>query len=303
VTLSLAILAWFALRVDYHALASLVRDVRLPLLGALAVLSLFRIWISAMRFRVLSALVVRIPFWTLVRQYFVAACFNNILPTTLGGDAVRLFMLVDCGLQKQEGLVLILAERMMGVAALAFLALIGISLYPMPPEVNTVVIAMALAIVVGMALVPASGPLARALASRFPWTTRAVDVFALLSRRPAVLARVLAASLVFQTASIALSWLVALGFDIEMSFPACLALVPLVWILTMLPISLGGIGLREASFAYLFGLIGFSMEESIAISLGTWAALVFTGLIGAGLLVAAPRKARQAAERLANGGS
>jgi hypothetical protein len=72
VALSVAILAWFALRVDYDALGALVRHVRLPVLAALAALSLFRMWISAVRFRVLSTLVVDIPFWTLVRQYFVA---------------------------------------------------------------------------------------------------------------------------------------------------------------------------------------------------------------------------------------
>jgi uncharacterized membrane protein YbhN (UPF0104 family) len=245
--------------------------------------------------------VVDIPFWTLVRQYFVAACFNNILPTTLGGDAVRLFMLADRGLPKQEGAVFILAERMMGVAALASLALIGILSYPMPREVDAVVVAMALAIAVGAGLMLASRPLVQGLANRFPAMAKAADAFALLSRSPAVIARVLVASLVFQTASVALSWLVALGFGIEVPFRACLALVPLVWIATMLPISLGGIGLREASFAYLFGLIGFSTEESIAISLGTWAALVFTGLIGAGLLIRAPLKVETAARRPGDG--
>ena len=72
----------------------------------------------------------------------------------------------------------------------------------------------------------------------------------------------------------------ALAFGIEISFSACVALVPLVWLITLLPVSIGGIGLREASFALLLGTVGIGTEESLLISLGTYAALLVSGAVG-----------------------
>lgn len=111
-----------------------------------------------------------------------------------------------------------------------------------------------------------------------------MSALALLASHPGTLLVAFILSILFQIASIALSWVVALAFGIDVSFIACLALVPLVWLVTLLPISLGGIGLREASFAYLFGTIGIGAEASLVISLGTFAALVMTGSVGAGLV-------------------
>jgi hypothetical protein len=186
-------------------------------------------------------------------------------------------MLADAGLPKQQGAVFILAERLLGFAALLLLALTGIAAYRVPAHLGAMVIGLAL---LGVVVALGSRALARMARRRLPNLERAADAVELLRRHPLALVRVLLASLVFQVASIALTWVVALAFGIEVPFLACLALVPLVWVVTMLPISLGGVGLREASFAYLFGAIGLSIEQSLLLSLGTWAALLFIGAIG-----------------------
>ncbi|RZV59985.1 MAG: hypothetical protein EX270_01170, partial [Pseudomonadales bacterium] len=94
------------------------------------------------------------------------------------------------------------------------------------------------------------------LARRFPVCDRAWRALALLSASRRTLLAVFALSIVLQVATISLSWLMAEALAVEVPFSACLALVPLVWVLTMAPVSLGGIGVREAAFVYLFGLVG-----------------------------------------------
>jgi hypothetical protein len=253
-------------------------------LAALVALSLLRVWVSALRFRVLTRLRITIPMRTLIRQFFVGAYFSNLLPTAIGGDAVRLFMLAECGLPKQEGAVNIFLERSIGVAALVALALTGVLIFPVPSEIRLGVVALAALVAIAAAGLLASRHRFARIAKRRPALERAMSALELLSSHPGTLLVAFILSILFQIASVALSWVVALAFGIEVSFVACLALVPLVWLVTLLPISLGGIGLREASFAYLFGTIGIGAEASLVISLGTFAALVMTGSVGAWLV-------------------
>jgi uncharacterized membrane protein YbhN (UPF0104 family) len=250
-------------------------------LGALVALSLFRVWISAVRFQVLSRPRIQIPLRTLIRQFFVGAYFSNLLPTAIGGDAVRLFMLAECGLPKQEGAVTILIERSIGSAALVVLALTGVLAFPVPPEIRLGVVVLALGVIAAAVCLLAGRRWFARIARRHPALQPAMSALDLLAGHPGTLLLALILSLLFQTASIALSWVVALAFDIDVSFLACLALVPLVWLVTLLPISLGGIGIREAAFTYLFGTIGIGTEASLVISLGTFAALLMTGTVGA----------------------
>ena len=143
----------------------------------------------------------------------------------------------------------------------------------------------------------------RRLAGQRSWA-ESVETLSSVGRRRGLLAGVFALSLVLQVASIAVSWVVARALAIEVSLWAFIAVVPLVWLVTMLPISIGGIGLREASFAYFLGTVGVSAEASLLISLGTFGSLLLNGAVGGLLLatrtaregVARARKARSAGE-------
>lgn len=281
IAVSLGILLWFALRIDYPALGSLLAAGKPALLIALAGVSLLRTAIAVFRFRLLSDLLKPIALRELFRQKFIAAYFNNFLPTALGGDAVRVFMLADCGLRKQQAAVLILIERLMGFFALVLLAVAGALAFDLPAGIELTILALAVAFAGAVTALLAGRATFDGLAGRFPFLERAWRALALLSASRKTLAAVLGLSLVFQTVTVSLSWLVAAALSIDVSFAACLALVPLVWVFTMVPISLGGIGVREAAFTYLFGRIGVPLEASLLISLGTFASLLLNGLIGA----------------------
>lgn len=285
VLVAVSILAWFAGTLDFGRLAGLASQLEPAYLALLLGLSFFRIAVSAQRFAWLTAPRLRLRFPTLVKQYFVAAFFNNLLPTALGGDAVRLFMLAREGLPKREGAVFIVAERAIGVIALVLLAVVGVLTFDVPAEVDLFVGLLAAAVVLALAGAFLSRPLLERWALRRPALADALKAALLLADAPRLLLLVLLSSLVFQVASIALSWVSAAAFGLDLPFTACLALVPLVWLATMLPISIGGIGIREIAFAHLLGTIGVSTEASLLVSLGTFAGLVVTGAVGGLLLL------------------
>lgn len=285
VVVSVGLLVWFVLGIDGQRLLDLIGRARPGFVLLMALAGLSRIWISAVRFHFLSRPIRRVGLRTLSRHYFVASYFNNLLPTALGGDVIRVFLLAKQGLSKVESGALILIERSVGAGALVALAALGVALFPVQAELRWLVLGIGAMLAGGVLVFLAVGRrLARRIV-RWPSLQGAVDAAAVLSHRPLALSGVVILSLVLQVVSISVSWLVALAMGIDISFLACLALVPLVWLVTMLPVSIGGIGLREVSFAYLLGTIGISSEESLLISLGTFATLVLNGAIG-GLILA-----------------
>lgn len=285
IVFSFGLLVWFILGIDGRRLLDLSSRARPGFLLLMALAGLSRIWISAIRFHVLSRPVRRLGLGMLSRHYFVASYFNNLLPTALGGDVVRVFLLARHGLSKLESGTLILIERSVGAGALVALATLGVIVFPVQAKLRWLVLGMGAMLAVGCLLLLAGGRRLGARIGRWPALQRASDTTEVLSHHPWAASAVLALSLLLQVVSIAVSWLVAFAMGIHISFLACLALVPLVWLVTMLPVSIGGIGLREVSFAYLLGTIGISSEESLLISLGTFATLVLNGSIG-GLMLA-----------------
>ena len=114
--------------------------------------------------------------------------------------------------------------------------------------------------------------------------------FARCQRKHVALTATFALSLLYQFISVSVSYYVATAIGVKLSITVFLTFVPLVWCFTMIPISLGGIGLREVSFAYLFSLVGIPKEDSLIVSLATYLTLVISGTIGAVFLLFGTKK-------------
>lgn len=56
--------------------------------------------------------------------------------------------------------------------------------------------------------------------------------------------------------------------------------MPQIWIITLLPVSIGGFGVREGLFALFFVPMGVSIEQSVLLSLLSFSPFVFIGLLG-----------------------
>lgn len=276
---SAGLLAALALTVDYTLLGSLVRRMQPAYLAVLLGVSLGRLWLLALRFRCLAR-PRPVSTGSLVGQYFIGAYASNFLPSVHGGDLVRFFLLKRSGFPGREALALIVLERLIGLYALVALALLGAQLFELPREIRAAVFGLAAVLaILGMLLWLTPGRLERHLA-RFRVLEGWTGVLS-LGARGAALGGAFLWSIPLQVAAVAISWLIGEALGLAIPFAAYLALVPIVWIVTMVPVSLGGIGLREASFAVLFSQIGVASEAGLLVGLGTYAAILIPGLVGA----------------------
>jgi uncharacterized protein (TIRG00374 family) len=76
-------------------------------------------------------------------------------------------------------------------------------------------------------------------------------------------------------------WLIALALGVDLSFILCMALVPISLLIAMVPITIGGWGLREGAFVALFSRSGVATEEALAISIAYGLLHIASALPGA----------------------
>jgi len=258
--------------------------------------------VSAVRWRILLAgLGADVPLGTLVSSYLVGSFFNSFLPTTVGGDVVRIWDTArHAGGAKATAAVLV--ERATGVGALLVMAGAALAVSPRLMVAAPAAAWMAAGFAgVGIALVLMARRVARRSAGsegKLHRVLRAVSMYA-TSKRELIVACVL--GVVLQL-NVALHYYIlseALGQNVTPL--AFLLITPVLMIVLMLPVSINGIGLREVAFIQLMGPFGVSAASAVALSVLSYLLVTAFGLIGGVVYVlrqarASSRAAQPAAE-------
>ena len=232
---------------------------------------------------------------SLARYYFIGNFFNLFLPEVVGRDLARGYYLYNNSREKSIAVSSIVAERFNGTAALFALSLVSVALATMAGlDVIRHDIVKAITLVfcffaAGTVLL-INGRTDRFLASLFerlgaPKLKQAVvfarDVLTYCTS-PSLMAYTFLVSLVFQLVGVLATWLIALSLGETTPFAYYLIILPVIWVLGMLPVSINGLGIREGSFVVLFGAVGMAGETAMAISLLWFAQNIGLGIIGGG---------------------
>jgi hypothetical protein len=229
-----------------------------------------------------------LPWSFLARLYLIAGFFSLMLPTAVGGDAVRASAAI--GVDGRPGRIVasVILDRCFGVAALMVYALLGLAIAGgLPPLLRPQLgggwgltgLAALAALCIGSLVVIRRSAYARELIG-----DGVAELRALLGRpRDATMA--LGLGLAVQALVIAIWVVAARGLGLVLPLSTFLVAVPLVTLGTMLPITLGGLGVREAIWLILLGGSGVSRSQLVAMSLGYFGASVVSGLVGLALFL------------------
>lgn len=266
-----------------------------PTDGALAVLLvLAALVIGGLRWQVLLR-VADLPVRRreLFRVFSVSAFANAFLPTSVGGDFTRVLMVGRRGEPLARAATTVVIDRLASVASLVMMAWLGVLLAP--HVVSSGSTAALAAVSVGMlvailvlrlrpGLLRSVG--ARVVPARFMTHVGAVAavVGAFLTDRRAFAAVVLS-SLAFQALATIQIVFLARMVGVELSFGLAAVALALTQLATLLPISIGGFGVREGSYAIILAGGGVSHTDAVLISLLSIVALFVATLPGAWELV------------------
>jgi glycosyltransferase 2 family protein len=237
--------------------------------------------------------------WDVLRLSFVGLFFNIFFVGAVGGDAVKVVWLATKGHRKTAALLSVLMDRMSGFGALIVCSFLFMSLRldllmrsALVSGLIKGVFAYLFIVVVLMAisfLMSARGMTSR-LPRRFPLRRMIIEFTEaylqfVIGWRQTLLASLL--SMVMLLAYFLTFYLSARAFGLHVPLVDFFALMPAVDIISALPISLGGFGVREQLFVTLLGdLWGVPAAQAVSISLGGALLSMLWGLFGLALLPA-----------------
>ncbi len=269
---TLGILTLFFFQIDFEKLTSTVTDFKWSFLILAVVMMVLRNVISAWRFQVMSAYISKVPLLTYTKHYLIASMFNIFLPSTVGGDALRVFMADKEGVPKKKGLMLVLCERFIGLYAFGILCFAGSLFMPLPWHIQLGVLGIAVVFSIGFWFIFFK----KTTASFIP------QAFIEMKKRKDIIYKVLAISVFYQFFSITIRYVLALMFGIDISIIPFIVFIPLINLITMIPLSIGGMGFRELGFVYFFSEVaGYSTEVAALLAIGAYILIIGTGIIGA----------------------
>jgi len=216
-------------------------------------------------------------------SYFKGAFFNQALPGSIGGDAVRGLELGSLGYSKKEAFFGIFIDRIVGLAGLLLLNLAANVMN------NEILPSWLFHLINTISIGGISAFLILILLRKVAWLRqhRATRLFADLSVRfrqvyatkQAILVQV-ALSVVIHFLSILALYELAVAMGLTLPFTVFLVAVPPVFLLTLVPISLAGWGVRESAMIGIFILVGASKEIIFSVSVLYGIMLIIASLPG-----------------------
>jgi uncharacterized protein (TIRG00374 family) len=220
-----------------------------------------------------------------LRILVIGMFFNQTLPSSVGGDAVRVWLVTRENIPLGKAVNVVLCDRVLALVVLV--GLIGATLPAIYARVEDEATRAALAALVGvgavgLAVFLVAGERLADLLRRWrvtrPFGNLASDFRRLFTRPAAIIPLTL--STIIHLLTVLTIMLLAWGLDIEAGFLDGLMIVPTVVLLTTLPISVAGWGVREGAMVAGFGLIGVPADGALVVSVLFGLATILISLPG-----------------------
>ncbi len=242
----------------------------------------------------------------LLRAYVVAGFFNIVLPGAILGDVYRVWdARRDLG-RGSELLGLVALERLLSLAALGSIAILAAPALPLADgDEHLAWLLVGLGGIFVLATLGALHPvpnrwLRRALsplrrlsdrtADHLDRLDRALKAVLVVAGRPTVVLHAYLLSLLAQGLPVAAVFALSMPLDASVSWLWYPVIVPFVTLISLVPISIGGAGVRESLYVTFFGAVGMRAPVALTLSLSAFAASLVWGLIGLGLFTLGRRR-------------
>jgi uncharacterized protein (TIRG00374 family) len=310
IVISLGLIAFAFYKIDFPRVAAQLAQAQ-PLYFALALLVyMLAIVVNGAKWQVLlRAQGVAVPFGAVLRFNFTGFFFNNFLPANVGGDVMRGFTLARYTDRAADSAVSVIVDRVIGLMAYmatavfaAFVA-VNVSGHEELQQVEWVAILGLAVLVAGFALLLSRR--LRALITRIfqirflsplaPLWGRISDAFGAYRFRYRALATAFGIALVGIACTTLVNWILSQSMGGGMSLVAIALFNPLIALVLMLPISIGGIGVTQTAYPFFYGLAGVPAVHALAVSI-LMQAIMFLGSLPGGVLWLMDKRQRPAVQ-------
>jgi glycosyltransferase 2 family protein len=300
IAVSIALLVLLFSKIEIGRLWAIARQASLPWLAVALAIYIVNLIASTWRWYVLlDAQEVDVRRRWLFGSFMVASFFNNFLPSNIGGDVIRISDTAKAARSRTLATTVVLLDRALGLMALVLVAAVGataagavhpaaLPIWPVWLWAGFLAAAAASAPAV---FAPAGfSRLLQPLTVFHPeWVGNRIEtltsVLARFGAQPRALATCFATAVFVQGTMVFFYFSVAHALHLNVALSDIAVIVPISFVVQMLPVSFGGFGVREATFSIYFSRIGHPIESAIAMSLVGQALIMMFSLTGAAVYI------------------
>lgn len=214
----------------------------------------------------------------------VGAFFNQVLPSSVGGDTVRIWYVRGYSVPFGKAAQSVIFDRVSALVAMTIMLLAStpwLNLFVSSEQAMTSIIIAAV-----LLLLCCVGFLTLDYTATFllpdSWKQRVIGL--VYPARSIFLSRIggklILLSLLIHISVAGTVWLLALSMGIELKFSHALVLMPIILFISSIPISIAGWGLRESAMVTVFGMVGMPAESALAVSVGFGLMMLVSSLPG-----------------------
>jgi glycosyltransferase 2 family protein len=223
---------------------------------------------------------VKVPFVEVVKMVLTGAFASNFLPSTIGGDTVRVVSLLRFNTSWGVSVASVMMDRLLNVAAMFTVLPFSFLVFGDP--------AIFFERIRGFTGIPLSAGIgvANTRVEKFVtrinhWIGRLWEILSTWLKHPQVLLGSFALSWASSFIIFVAIWILARGLDMQVSLPQVMGVMALSYAVNLLPISINGYGLREVALTTLYVHIGASLEQASTLAVVTRFVLLIEALPGA----------------------
>jgi len=280
IALSIALLIWLFSKVEITGVLNAIKKLN-P-----------EIWLFAFLMYIATQIISSLRWWILARAldfpgkfstylgyYFVGMFFNLFLPTAVGGDVLKIVFLSKNQGRRLAATYSVLADRLFGLAAMLIIGATAVLYKPfmLPANFNNLLKLSGFITILILLFFPL---LIKIVGQVWPQIGQKLSILVVFWKKPWAITLALFLSLILQALGMAAVALLGSSMGIKVPWQYYFATYPLVAILTLLPISFNGIGVREGGFVYFLGLKSVPTDVSLTLSLLFFSIQVAASLIG-----------------------
>jgi hypothetical protein len=270
--------------IDFYSLVAVLAKSHGGDIAIALLLQLGSTYLAAYRWRAISKLLVfNEPLSFYVRSYFKGSFFNQILPSSIGGDAVRVIDLTACGYDKKEAFYGVFVDRVVGLVGLLVLNLFSTIIFfgTFAQNFSLLIIFISFSGILGFSSLFFLNRLT------FLKNYKFLNLFHRLANRlnelygdKTVLLKHIFISVIVHLLTVMAIFSIAMSIDVRLDFQTFLIAIPPVFLLMIVPLSLAGWGIREGAMVGILMLVYEDKTKILAISILYGILLILSALPG-----------------------
>ena len=282
-----AVLAkWIINSIDFKSFTNILNTITWPFIVWIIIVSFIAIAVSALRWKVLMRpSKSNFSYIHLLYLTFIAHCYNMLVPGNITGDVVRAL---------KTSTATVFLDRLIGMLGLVVIVLCGIIFsYPILSELGLMKYIIVVMLILSFLSICI---FSRRIMRRFKWIGNLLGPFyekireAVLSIQLyrnyyRVITEAFCATLSSHLLMVTTVYLINMAIGSNATYLHCLLFVPVIGLISSLPITIGGLGLREAGYILLFTQVGATKEQALGMSLIYFMLLFVWAILGAILAV------------------